>query len=114
MWSGRERRDKVPGSGVGMDRYDIHHESPIIWAGEWKHWCAEGWRFECNLPVGRRHANCLGIRALQRHYGDENVALGHAMGENGPWPSTELIGVYIKDVEIQVTELYSWMDTWGS
>lgn len=97
-----------------MDRYGIHRDCPIIWVGDWDRWHERGWRFECNLPVGRRVANCLGIRALQRKYGDKNVTLGHAMCKDGPFVSCDLIGVYVRDVELLVADLYVWMDAWGS
>jgi hypothetical protein len=97
-----------------MDRYGIHPDCPIVWAKDWPSWHREGWRFECNLPTGRHKDNSLVVRSLQRHHGEENVTLGHAMSQEGPFVSHDWIGGYVRDVEVLVIELYRWMDSWGS
>lgn len=94
-----------------MELYGIHKDCPIIWSQAWDDYKDQGWRWECNLDLNRRSANILGIRSLQRRYGEENVTIGHPWNSDKlcPFVSIDAFGIYIRDVEILVDELYKWM-----
>lgn len=99
-----------------MDRYGIHRDCPIIWAEEWPHWNAKGWRFECNFRVSCHSGNHMTrylIRGVQRCYGELNVAFGSPMGDNGPFVADDWIGIYVHDVDSLVDRLHEWMNEWG-
>lgn len=95
-----------------MDSYGLDRDAPIIWAADWERWHAEGWRWECNLPVGRRIGNGIDICALQRHHGKCNVTIGHPwMGlEPSPDSALILVGIYVRDIVNLVNALYEWMN----
>jgi hypothetical protein len=93
----------------------VDSSTPLIYAGGWERFCNDGWRWVQNFQFANPLAAQMQVRDLQREHGSLNVAAGHAFDAAlmKPRASDTAFGIYVKDVDELVSDLYADLASFG-
>lgn len=97
-----------------MHLYRIHPECPEITKDNWNEYSRDGWRWEGNVKHDTVGPNETYLEHLQLFHGPRNVTIGECMEvDKGPCKSTEMFGVYVRNVDEFISSLTVEIYEWG-